>query len=90
MREGFEPDVPEAHNPERVHNLDYAFKVGEDEDGEDDSDFKPPVNKDAERWETRDLSDAGDAQDAAKNPREDKPSPDYGSFREERNVWGQD
>ena len=90
VRQGFEPDVPEAHNPERVHNLDYPFKVGSDEDEEDKKDFKPPINQEAERWETRDYSDNEDTQDAAKNPREDRPSPNYGSFREERNVWGQD
>jgi hypothetical protein len=90
VREGFEPDVPEAHNPERVHNLDYPFKAGDDGDQEDKKDFKPPVNEEAQRWETRDYSDTEDAKDAAKNSQEDKPSPDYGSFREERNVWGQD
>lgn len=90
VREGFEPDVPEAHNPERVHNLDYPFRVGSDEDEEDKKDFKPPVNEEAERWETRDYSENEDAQEAAKNPQEDRPSPNYGSFREERNVWGQD
>lgn len=90
VREGFEPDVPEAHNPERVHNLDYPFRVGEDEDEEDKEDFKPPVNEEAERWEHRDYSENEDAQDAAQNPQEDRPSPYYGSFREERNVWNQD
>lgn len=89
VREGFEPDVPEAHNPERVHNLDYPFKVGSDED-EADKDFKPPVNEEAERWETRKYDDEEDASEAAKEPHEDRPSPNYGSFREERNVWGQD
>lgn len=90
VREGFEPDVPEPHNPERVHNLSYPFRVGDDEDEADKKDFKPPVNEEAERWETRDYSDNEDAQDAANNPQDDRPSPDYGSFREERNVWGQD
>lgn len=90
VREGFEPDVPEAHNPERVHNLDYPFKVGEDEDEGDKKDFKPPVNEEAERWEHRDYSNNEDAENAAHNPREDRPSPNYGSFREERDVWNQD
>jgi hypothetical protein len=89
VREGFEPDVPEPHNPERVHNLDYPFKEGRDGDKQD-KDFQPPVNKDAERWESRDYDDTEDAEEAAKNAKEDRPSPDYGSFREERNVWGQD
>jgi len=86
VREGFEPDVPEAHNPERVHNLDYPFKVGTDED----EDFKPPVNEEAERWETRVYNNEEDASDAANKSQEDRPSPNYGSFREERNIWGQD
>ncbi|KAH6629452.1 organic solute transporter Ostalpha-domain-containing protein [Boeremia exigua] len=89
VREGFEPDVPEAHNPERVHNLDYPFRVGSDEE-DGDKDFKPPVNEQAERWETRDYSNTDDASDAANRPHQDRPSPNYGSFREERNVWGQD
>jgi hypothetical protein len=90
VREGFEPDVPEPHNPERVHNLDYPFKVDGDEDNED-KDFQPPVNKDAERWESRDYDSTDDRENDAKSgTREDRPSPDYGSFREERNVWGQD
>ena len=88
VREGFEPDVPEPHNPERIHNLDYPFKAnGGKDDGDDD--FQPPVNKDAERWESREYDDTEDAEGAVKS-REDRPSPDYGSFREERNVWGQD
>lgn len=90
VREGFEPDVPEPHNPERVHNLDYPFRVGDDEDEDDKKDFKPPVNEEAERWEHRDYSENEDAQDAAQNPEEDRPSHNYGSFREERNVWNQD
>jgi hypothetical protein len=77
VREGFEPDVPEAHNPEAVHNLDYPFKEGEDEAS--DPDFKPPVNEEAERWETRDYSEDDD--------RTDRPSPSYGSFSAERNAW---
>lgn len=89
VREGFEPDVPEAHNPERVHNLDYPFRVGDDED-EDKTDFKPPVNEEAQRWETRDYSENGGDQDTAQTSHEDRPSPNYGSFREERNVWNQD
>lgn len=92
VREGFEPDVPEPHNPERIHNLNYSFKAGkdEDEDEEDKKDFNPPINKEAERWESRDYSNDEDAHDAANNSQEDRPSPNYGSFREERNVWNQD
>lgn len=81
MREGFEPDVPEAHNPERVHNLDYPFTTEEGKD--DNKDLKPPIDEEASQWESRDYTDADDSSDR-------RTSPQYGSFREERNVWGDD
>jgi hypothetical protein len=82
VREGFEPDVPEAHNPEQVHNLDYPFKSN-DEDSKNNADFHPPVNEEAQRWETRNYSDDDDDDD----DRADRPSPSYGSFRAERDAW---
>ncbi|KAF2004557.1 DUF300-domain-containing protein [Amniculicola lignicola CBS 123094] len=78
VREGFNPDEPQQHNPEAAHNLD---------DPEEDSkkDHKPLVNEEAQRWKTRDVSAADDNDDTDDTNR---PSPQYGSFREERNVWG--
>lgn len=81
VREGFDPDEPEAHNPERVHNLDYPFAIGDHEEQRNE-DFRPPVSEEALQWESRDYSHEQD-------PNE-RTSPQYGSFREERNVWGDD
>jgi hypothetical protein len=82
VREGFAPDVPEVHNPERDHNLDYPFTV--EEESEEDlkkQGIKPPINEEAERWETRNLDDQPEEDG------DDRTSPQYASFREERNVW---
>ena len=59
-----------------MHNLDYPFTVEEGEEGEDSA---PPINKAAEEWEERGYnSDDGQKRDK---------SPQYGSFRDERNAW---
>ncbi|KAF2196776.1 DUF300-domain-containing protein [Delitschia confertaspora ATCC 74209] len=82
VREGFDPDNPEPHNPEQTHNLDYPFEVGEDGEDEDgDKDKAPPVSEEAQQWEHRDYDGDDDGR---------KKSPQYGSFREERDVWGSD
>lgn len=81
VREGFDPDAPEAHNPEQVHNLNYPFTVDESEEEQRKEDIKPPVSEEAQHWETRDHSGAPDGDD------DENRSPQYGSFREERNVW---
>jgi hypothetical protein len=87
VREGFAPDVPEVHNPEAVHNLDYPFTVEEESADElNAKGIKPPINEEAERWETRNLDEDEDA----KEDKKDRPSPSYGSFSQERNVWGED
>lgn len=92
VREGFAPDVPEVHNPEEVHNLDYPFTV-EEEDPEElkAKGIKPPVNEEAERWESRSFDEDTDG-DENKDGKDkgDRKSPQYASFREERNVWGDD
>ncbi|KAI8941655.1 hypothetical protein NX059_012543 [Plenodomus lindquistii] len=86
VREGFNPDEPEAHNPEADHNLSYPFAVeGQTEEQQHEQGIKPPISKEVNHWETNDLSDQPDIDD---EQREDRPSPSYGSFREERNVWG--
>lgn len=85
VREGFAPDVPEVHNPESVHNLDYPFTVEEESTEElKKKGIKPPINEEAQRWETRNLDDESD------HDHRDGPSPQYGSFREERNIWNDD
>jgi hypothetical protein len=86
VREGFAPDVAEPHNPESTHNLTYPFTVEEESEDElKKQGINPPINQEARRWETRDLDD-----DEQANGDEDRPSPQYGSFREERNIWGDD
>ncbi|KAH8723643.1 organic solute transporter Ostalpha-domain-containing protein [Phaeosphaeriaceae sp. PMI808] len=81
VREGFAPDNPEVHNPEADHNLDYPFTVEEQSEGElRRQGIKPPINEEAGRWETRDHNDDDDT----------RTSPQYASFRDERNVWGDD
>jgi hypothetical protein len=85
VREGFAPDVPEVHNPESDHNLDYPFTVEEESEEElKDKGIKPPINEEAERWETRNMDDQPDRDD------KDIQSPQYASFREERNIWNDD
>ncbi|KAF2472874.1 DUF300-domain-containing protein [Lindgomyces ingoldianus] len=79
VREGFDPDHPQPHNPERAHNLDSPFAVGDEVDEEDKLDRKLIISEEAEQWEHRDNHDEPDQ----------RPSPQYGSFREERNVWGE-
>jgi hypothetical protein len=85
VREGFAPDSAEVQNPEQDHNLTYPFTV-EEESTEDlrEQGIKPPVDEEAEQWETRDLDEQAD------NDKDDKPSPQYASFREERNIWSDD
>ncbi|ORY10042.1 organic solute transporter Ostalpha-domain-containing protein [Clohesyomyces aquaticus] len=78
VREGFNPDHPEPHNPESAHNLDSAFKVGDEETEEDKLDRKPLVSEEAEQWEQRDY-----------DHEPERPKPQYGSFPEERDVWGE-
>lgn len=78
MREGFDPDQPEVHNPEQVHNLDVPISEGESGSDKKHDDRHPgPVSEEAQHWERRDYSQDSSQQGAQ-----------YGSFREERNVWG--
>lgn len=62
-----------------MHNLDAPFTVGEDEGSE------PEQSKDElgrkQPWEHEDY---GESSSSAQR------TPEYGSFREERNVWGDD
>ncbi|XP_014558248.1 hypothetical protein COCVIDRAFT_94964 [Bipolaris victoriae FI3] len=83
VREGFNPDEPETHNPEAEHNLNRPFAVDEQSEEEQrEQDIKPHVTSEANHWETRDVSEHNEDE-------EDRLSPSYGSFREERNAWSQ-
>lgn len=85
VREGFAPDHPEPDNAEADHNLDYPFTVQEESAEQlKKKGINPPINEEAQRWETRHLDDDDDRHKG------DRPSPQYGSFREERNVWNDD
>ncbi|OCK98845.1 DUF300-domain-containing protein [Cenococcum geophilum 1.58] len=81
VREGFDPDNPEPHNPEQAHDLDSPFAVGDGED-EASSERAPPVSEEAQRWEHREY-DRGSGEEE-----EERRSLHYGSFHEERNAWG--
>jgi len=83
VREGFNPDEAEPHNPESEHNLNYPFAVEEQSEEEQrKQDIKPHMTSEANHWETRDVSDQ-----RAESDDQDRVSPSYGSFREERNAW---
>jgi hypothetical protein len=81
VREGFDPDNPQPHNPERAHNLDSPFAIGDNEE-DDNEERAPPVSDEAQQWERRDYSE--------EQTNQEQTSPQYGSFREERNIWGSD
>lgn len=87
VREGFDPDEPEPHNPEQAHNLDSPFAVGDNED-DDNDERQPPVSDEATEWENRDYSNEDDGKNDDKSDGSERTSPQYASFREERNVWG--
>jgi len=83
VREGFDPHAPKQHNPEQAHNLDSPFAVGDNEE-ENNNDREPLVSEEALTWNTRDYGkNDEEADDGDKGN-----SPSYGSFREERNAWG--
>lgn len=87
MREGFDPDEPEPHNPEQIHNLDRPFTVGDNEDVDEDEGEGPQVSEEATHWQTRDYSNENNHDNDRHNGNE-RISPQYGSFHEERNAWG--
>ncbi|KAF2760496.1 DUF300-domain-containing protein [Pseudovirgaria hyperparasitica] len=74
VREGFEPDAPHTHT-EDEHNLDRPFADGDNE--EDVGGFSAHQSDEALRWQTRDHTDEPSHS-----------SSHFGSFREERDVWG--
>ncbi|TKX20424.1 hypothetical protein C1H76_7234 [Elsinoe australis] len=73
VRQGFNPDRPNGHDDRKVHNMDTAFAVGEDED--DDSQGSTDELGHHQPWDHKRYSES------------DTRSHDYGSFHEERNVW---
>jgi len=83
VREGFNPDEPEAHNPEQVHNLDYPFTEEQDTEEQRRNDIKPPISEEAHHWQSRDYSHVADREDRS----QEQSTPQYGSFHEERNAW---
>lgn len=84
VRKGFNPDEPEVHNPEADHNLTFPFAVeGQTEEQQRQQGIKAPISKEVNHWETKDLSKQADIDERE----EDRPSPSYGSFSEERHVW---
>ena len=84
--ERFAAGYEQAQDPRRSRKQGgYAVEEGKhsnDKDSKNDADFDPPVNEEAQRWESRNYSDDDDDDDRA-----DRPSPSYGSFRAERDAW---
>jgi len=81
--EGFEPDKQapkQPHGPEHEHALEEPFAVGDDEESAGGEQVDGESDE-AQQWQHRDY----DQDDGTK-----KRSPQYGSFEEERNVWGSD
>jgi hypothetical protein len=86
VRDGYEPDKHsplQPHGDEQNHNLDHPFRVG---DGEDDFDG------DAQPWEERNYKgedgQGDEGGDKGDEGGKHKKGPSYGSFREEREIWG--
>jgi len=76
VRQGFNPDQPEAADETDMHDVDTPFRVGEDEEEEatDELGQKTP-------WERREYGDEDDDDD-------DEERRDYGNFSDERDAWG--
>jgi hypothetical protein len=81
VREGFDPDEPQPNNPEGVHNLNYPFTTEEGEDEDETGKLDPPVSQEASHWESRNYTNENEG-----DGKQDK-SPQYGSFRDERDAW---
>ncbi|KAF2136311.1 uncharacterized protein K452DRAFT_259276 [Aplosporella prunicola CBS 121167] len=82
VREGFDPDKPASQMPESAHNLDAPLTVDEnEEDGGAVGDERPIESEEASQWQTRDYGANSGKWDRRMQ---------YGSFREERDIWGQD
>lgn len=79
VREGFDPDVPQPNQPEREHNLDAPFTLDEGEVGGATGDETRLESDEARQWQARDFNDGRD---------QAQTNPQYGSFREERSIWG--
>lgn len=80
VRQGFNPDKPQAAETEQMHNTDQPFTVGEESESEAES--RDELGEE-QPWQKKDY---GAASSSSKKPR----APQYGSFREERHVWGDD
>lgn len=73
VRHGFNPDEPESKVTDSMHNVDTPFVVGKEEgEGVDELGHQQP-------WETRNLGKEAEGKGK---------SPQYGSFNDERDVWG--
>jgi len=82
VREGYEPGRHEPlqpHGDEQVHNLDRPFVVGDNEDEQGGENFSGRSDE-ASQWQHKDYDDDTEEQQAQ--------NPKYGSFHEERNIWG--
>lgn len=82
VREGFEPDkhaAKQPHGSEQEHALGEPFAIGDDEEAPGGDNMRGESDE-AQHWQRRNYDHDGDVTK--------KRSPQYGSFDEERNVWG--
>ena len=79
VRHGFDPDEPTGGDDQNMHNLDTPFAVGEDDEEAIEDESSDELGQD-KPWESRNYSDKGKS----------NAKPSYGSFNDERNVWGHD
>ncbi|KAF4302488.1 hypothetical protein GTA08_BOTSDO10101 [Botryosphaeria dothidea] len=79
VREGFDPDKPQPDSREQEHNLDAPLTLDEGVEGGATRDETRLESDEARQWQTRDFNYEEGLS---------RPSPHYGSFREERSIWG--
>jgi hypothetical protein len=86
VRQGDEPDQVEPlqpHDPENVHNLDEPLRKDQKAGGEH---FGEGSEEEGAMWERREYDDGEQQQPEGSSAARGRPR--YGSFPEERDVWG--
>jgi len=84
VREGYEPqkhDQLQPHDPENIHNIDRPFTIDDNDDTVGDEVFEGN-SEDTTHWHQREYTDTEDVDEQSNR------KPVYGSFPEERHIWG--
>jgi hypothetical protein len=84
VREGYEPskfNPNKPYNPDDIHNLDEPFAVGGNENAAGGENMFGDQSNESLQWQSRDYEENGSGRPPARGPQ-------YGSFTEERSVWG--